>query len=64
MSEGPLYLRARDIASVTGVDIRTVRRWIANGDLPSIKLGGARLVARTDLARPLRPTASDNTESS
>ena len=26
------------------MSVRTVRRWIASGILPSIKLGGARLV--------------------
>ena len=40
------YLRAADIARLTGMSIRTVRRWIADGTLPSTKLGGARLVAR------------------
>jgi len=38
------YRRARDIAEELGVSVRTVRRWIASGTLPSIKLGGARLV--------------------
>jgi excisionase family DNA binding protein len=48
------YRRARQIAAVTGVDLRTVRRWIANGTLPSIKLGGARLVSEDDLLRLLQ----------
>ena len=28
---------------------RTVRRWITDGTLPSVKIGGARLVARAEL---------------
>ena len=47
------YLRARDIARLTGASIRTVRRWIADEIIPSVKLGGSRLVARTDLDRLL-----------
>jgi excisionase family DNA binding protein len=50
------YLRASDIVRLTGVSIRTVRRWIANEILPSAKLGGARLVARADLERRLCST--------
>ncbi len=47
------YLRASDIARLTGVSIRTARRWIADEIIPSTKLGGARLVARADLERRL-----------
>ena len=47
------FLRPRQIASLLGVTERTVRRWIADGTLPSVKLGGARLVARTTLERRL-----------
>ena len=43
MSE-PQYLRAGEIAELLGVNVRTVRRWIADGTLPSVKIGGARLV--------------------
>src|SRR5262245_58765682 len=46
------YLRAVEIARLTGVSIRTVRRWIADEIIPSTKLGGARLVST--LPRPLR----------
>jgi excisionase family DNA binding protein len=49
------YLRAADIAELTGMSPRTVKRWIANQVLPSIKLGGARLVACADLKRLLSP---------
>jgi excisionase family DNA binding protein len=53
MTSGTAYLRAADIARLTGTSIRTVRRWIANKIIPSVKLGGARLVARADLDRLL-----------
>jgi excisionase family DNA binding protein len=49
------YLRARDIARLTGVSIRTARRWIAKEILASGKVGGARLVARSELERLLSP---------
>jgi excisionase family DNA binding protein len=47
------YLRACDIARLTGTSIRTVRRWIKDDTLPSTKLGGARLVAMADLKATL-----------
>jgi excisionase family DNA binding protein len=43
------YLRAAEIAALTGMSIRTIRRWIREKTLPSTKLGGARLVATADL---------------
>ena len=61
MTSGTEYLRARDIAELTGVSVRTVRRWITDGLLRSTRLGGARLVARTELAR-LFSSASDATD--
>ncbi len=47
------FLRPRQIAELLGVTERTVRRWIAEGMLPSVKLGGARLVARATLEQRL-----------
>jgi excisionase family DNA binding protein len=55
MSADKEYLRATDIAQLTGMSVRTVRRWIAAEILPSTKLGGSRLVARADLAHVLAP---------
>lgn len=55
MSADKEYLRAGDIAHLTGMSPRTVRRWIAAKILPSTKLGGARLVARADLHDLLSP---------
>ena len=48
------YFRARGIAEQLGVDVRTVRRWIADRTLPSVKIGGVRLVAEDDLLRRLQ----------
>ena len=53
MTGGREYLRAADIVALTGMSLRTVRRWIADEVLPSIKLGGARLVAKADLEAAL-----------
>ena len=55
MSGESEYLRARDIARLTGVSIRTARRWIAKRILASGKVGGARLVAKSELERLLSP---------
>jgi excisionase family DNA binding protein len=55
MTEAPEYLRARDIARLTGMSVRTARRWIAKRILASGKIGGARLVARSELVRLLSP---------
>jgi excisionase family DNA binding protein len=58
------YLRAFEIARLTGMSLRTVRRWIAGEVIPSTKLGGARLVARADLQRLLctPPHASEEVD--
>ena len=47
------YLRADEISQLLGLSTRTIRRWIADGTLPSVKLGGARLVARATLEQRL-----------
>jgi excisionase family DNA binding protein len=55
------YVRAADIARLLNVDIRTVRRRIKDQTIPSVRVGGARLVAIADLERLLQqnlgPTA-------
>lgn len=53
------YLLVREIASLVRRSERTVRRWIANGTLPSVKIGGTRLVAKTDLHRLLSGDSID-----
>ena len=60
MSERPAYLRAPEIAALLGLSVRTVRRWIEDGTLPSLKLGGARLVAEADLLTRLRRRPCSN----
>ena len=49
------FLRAAEIARLKGVSLRTVRRWIASGVLPSAKVGGVRLVAKREVDRLLSP---------
>jgi excisionase family DNA binding protein len=44
MSHRQGYFRAREIAELTGLSLRTVRRRIADETLRSVKWGGARLV--------------------
>ena len=39
MSGARAYLRAEAIATTLGVHVRTVRRWIADGTLPSVRVG-------------------------
>ena len=56
MTNAQKYLRARDIAQLTGISLRTTRRWIANKTLASGKIGGARLVAKGELERLISPS--------
>jgi excisionase family DNA binding protein len=56
------YLRARDIARLTGVSLQTARRWIAKRILASGKVGGARLVAKSELERLLLPAPDEAVE--
>ena len=44
MTDARAYLRAGDIARLSGASVRTVRRWIADTLLPSVKVRGMRLV--------------------
>ena len=53
MNRRPAYLRAQAVADRLGVTVRTVRRWIADGTLPSAKVRGTRLIAEEDLERVL-----------
>jgi excisionase family DNA binding protein len=62
MTDAPDYLRAGDIARLSGASVRTVRRRIADGTLPSAKVGGLRLVSRKVLERVLSPAPPDWTE--
>ena len=55
MTGAPEFFRAHDIARLTGLSLRTVRRWIAENILPSVKVRGARLVPRKALEKVLWP---------
>jgi excisionase family DNA binding protein len=55
MNKDAEYLRATDVARITGVSLRTARRWIAGRLFASVKFGGARLVAKSELERLLSP---------
>lgn len=46
-----MFLSAREIAQRLGCSVRTVRRWIAEGTLPSVRIGGLRRVSVADLDR-------------
>ena len=41
------FLSEREVAARLGVGHSTLRRWIATGEVPSVKLGGRRLVPRS-----------------
>ncbi|MEP2530784.1 helix-turn-helix domain-containing protein [Shimia sp.] len=44
-----VYLSVRQVAETFDVCPKTVRRWIASGDLPATRLGRDWRIARTDL---------------
>jgi excisionase family DNA binding protein len=62
MTDAPDYLRAGEIARLVGVSLRTVRRWIKDEVVPSVKLGGARLVPRKGLERVLSRASWDGAD--
>jgi excisionase family DNA binding protein len=47
-------LGAAEIAQLLGRSERTVRRWISKKVLRSVKIGGSRFVARSELEQLLR----------
>jgi excisionase family DNA binding protein len=55
MTDARAYLRAGDIARLSGASVRTVRRWIADKILPSVKVRGIRLVPSKEVERLLSP---------
>ena len=46
-------LTAADVAATAQVSVRTVRRWIAAGTLPSVRIGGARRITPRQLQAAL-----------
>lgn len=53
--EEATYLTAAQAAARLGISLRTVRRRIADGSLPSVKIGGAVRVPVSALEPPPRP---------
>jgi excisionase family DNA binding protein len=51
------YLSAAQVAERLGISLRTVRRRIADGTLPSLKVGGAVRIPASALAMPEAPSA-------
>ena len=49
MKVGRKYVRASEIVALTGMSLRTVRRWLADEILPSTKVAGARIVTMADV---------------
>jgi len=47
------YMKPPQVARALGVSVRTVRRWLSSGQLPSARIGGTRLVAIADIERLL-----------
>ncbi len=53
MSGTRTHFRVNEIIDLLGVSERTVRRWITDGTLSSVKIGGTRLVPQRELDRLL-----------
>jgi excisionase family DNA binding protein len=49
MTERPAFTTARALGRRYGKSERTIRRWIASGALPSVKIGGSRLIPEDQL---------------
>ena len=60
MSGKSTHLLVHEIATAVRRSERTVRRWIADGTLPSVKIGGTRLVAKATLDRLLSGETIDD----
>jgi excisionase family DNA binding protein len=45
----PILLSVRDAADRLGVSTKTIRRWIASGELPHYRLGRSIRIAESDL---------------
>ena len=53
--DAPATLDVRQIAELTGRGQRTIRRWIADGELPAYRLSGSVVVMKSDLVGMLTP---------
>jgi excisionase family DNA binding protein len=59
MSEDEQPLRIKTVVEWLGVNDKTVRRRIDSGDIPSVKMGGLRVIRRRDFKtywKKLNPT--------
>lgn len=48
LDEYPSALTVKDVAEITGMHVNSVRRLCTEGRLPSAKIGGRRLIAKSD----------------
>ncbi len=53
-----LTYRVREVAEMLGIHERTAWRWLREGRIRRVKVGGATLVPAVEVARLIRPTAS------
>ena len=53
-----LTYRVREVAEMLGIHERTAWRWLREGRLKRVKVGGTTLVQADQLARLIRPIAS------
>ncbi len=53
--DAPRTLDVQQVQQLTGRGQRTIRRWIADGDLPAYRLGGRVVVMKHDLLGMLTP---------
>ena len=53
-----LTYRVREVAEMLGIHERTVWRWFRESRLKRVKVGGTTLVPADEVARLIRPTAS------
>ncbi len=53
-----LTYRVPEVAEKLGIHERTVWRWLREGRLNGVKVGGARLVPADELERLIRPVAA------
>ena len=58
----PAYLTVTETAELCRVDPRTVKAWISRGILPSVRIGGRRLIKRSDIEDALETSACGPTD--
>jgi excisionase family DNA binding protein len=54
-----MFLRVSEAASLLACSDRTMRRWIADGVITSVKIGGARRVPESEISRLLNVVPDD-----